>query len=85
MSNLTVPVKVLDYEIHSGSPEAHSYRLETVQGLVAACERLKEHASKFPGPYFVRCAELGTALATIDTTETPSAEIIRPICIEEGM
>jgi|HubBroStandDraft_4_1064222.scaffolds.fasta_scaffold3141331_1 hypothetical protein len=42
--------------------------LEAVDGLGAANDRMKEHAQRIPGSYFVFCQRTHAVLARIDTS-----------------
>jgi hypothetical protein len=42
--------------------------LEALEGLGAACERMRQLAEQTPGPYFVFSIESKAILATEDTT-----------------
>jgi hypothetical protein len=48
-------VKIPEYDIFSGQFDKDAIWLETVEGLGAACEKMKELAKNPPGPYFVFC------------------------------
>jgi len=58
----------LRYEIFSGSPYKNAIWLESVEGLDAACEQMRERAAKQPGPYFVFSVEAYAALASTNTS-----------------
>jgi hypothetical protein len=49
--------------------------LEAVEGLVAACEKMKEHAKKSPGAYFVFCQNRHKVLAHIDTRISENIQV----------
>ena len=46
-------MKIPAYDIFSGSTPQDAMWLEAVEGFGAACEKMKEHAKKSPGAYFV--------------------------------
>jgi hypothetical protein len=60
-------VSAHSYDIFSGS-RANPFWHEPVEGLEAACERMKQVAAQRPGRYFVFCARTGVVLAKIDTS-----------------
>jgi len=57
------------YEIFSGSRNKDPMWLESVEGLRAARERIKEKATATPGEFFVFCTKTYTVVASIDTSE----------------
>jgi hypothetical protein len=61
-------MKVPKYEIFFGHNYENAVWLEVVEGLGCAVERMKERATKTPGPYFVFCAQSHAVLLYIDTT-----------------
>lgn len=67
-AELGVDMKIPTYDIFAGSPDKALW-LEAMEGLGAACERMKERATEFPGPYFVFCTGTHKVLAVIDTAK----------------
>jgi hypothetical protein len=65
-------MRIPTYDLFSGSQYDGPVWLETVEGLAAACERMREHSQKSPGEYFVLCATTHRILASIDTTKSQS-------------
>jgi hypothetical protein len=57
------------YDIFSGSRDKDALWLEAVQGLGAACDRMKELAAQTKGPYFVFCTSTHKVLASVDTSQ----------------
>jgi hypothetical protein len=62
-------MSVPTYDIFSGAGYQDARWLEAVEGLAAACERMKYLAEQIPGPYFVFSTESKGILATVDTTQ----------------
>jgi hypothetical protein len=58
-------------DIFSGFFDKDAIWLETVEGLAAASERMKEFAARRPGPYFVFDCQNHNILDSIDTTRQP--------------
>jgi hypothetical protein len=48
--------------------------LEAVDGLGAANDRMKGHAQRMPGSYFVFCQRTHTVMARIDTSVSSDAQ-----------
>lgn len=67
-------MSVPTYHIFSGFPDRDALWLETVEGLGAAHDRMREHAVQSPGPYFVFCGQTHTVLASIDTSRPQKRE-----------
>ncbi len=63
-------MRIPTYDLFSGSQDEGPVWLETVQGLAAACERMKERSQTHPGEYFVLCTTSHRILAAIDTTQS---------------
>jgi hypothetical protein len=61
-------MSVPQYDIFSGKVDEDAIWLEAVEGLGAANERMKDHAHRIPGPYFVFCQQTHEALGSIDTS-----------------
>jgi hypothetical protein len=56
------------YDVFCGHPNKEALWIEAVDGLGAANDRMKEHAQRNPGPYFVFCQQTHAVLAAIDTS-----------------
>jgi hypothetical protein len=67
-------MKVPQYDIFSGRVDRDAMWLETVDGLGAAVERMKEYAKQSPGCYFVFCTNTHSAIASIDTSIPKNTE-----------
>jgi hypothetical protein len=67
-------MNVPQYDIFSGKVDEDAIWLEAVEGLGAANERMKEHAQRRPGPYFVFCQRTHAVLARIDTSVSSDAQ-----------
>ena len=63
-----------DYEIFSGSLHDEPMWLETVEGIAAATNRMKERARTVPGRYFVYSIEDSAVLVSIDTSDFTGRE-----------
>jgi hypothetical protein len=61
-------MQVPRYAIFSGFTDKDALWLESVEGLGAANERMKERAADSPGPYFIFCTKTHKVLASIDTS-----------------
>jgi len=61
-------MKVPRYHIFSGVRDKDALWLESVEGLGAANERMKERAAEKPGPYFIFCTDTHAVLASINTS-----------------
>ncbi|HKN25061.1 MAG TPA: hypothetical protein VJX72_09460 [Candidatus Acidoferrum sp.] len=61
-------MKVPQYDIFSGTLDRDALWLEAVEGLGAACERMKERAKESPGAYFVFCSTSRAVLASTNTS-----------------
>jgi len=57
------------YQIFSGPDYKHALRMDAVEEFGCAFERMRELATKKPGPYFVFCPSSRAVVATIDTTK----------------
>ena len=68
-------MKTPAYDIFSGSTPQDAMWLEAVEGLGAACEKMKEYAKKSPGPYFVLCQNTHMVLAHINTRISENIQI----------
>jgi hypothetical protein len=55
------------YDIFCGHVDKDAVWIETVDGLGAATDRMKQLAEEKPGPYFVFCTETHKVLASIHT------------------
>jgi hypothetical protein len=66
-------MRIPTYDLFSGSQDNGPVWLETVEGLAAACERMRERSAQDPGEYFVLCATTHKILASIHTTKSQSA------------
>lgn len=62
-------MRVPTYDIFSGSGYQDAKWLEAVEGLSAACERMKRLAEQMPGPYFVFSTDSKSILASVNTTQ----------------
>jgi hypothetical protein len=67
-------MRVPTYDIFSGTGYQDAKWLEAVEGLSAACERMKHLADQMPGPYFVFSTDSKAVLAAIDTTKPRAAQ-----------
>jgi len=74
-SNERCSVEIPTYDIFSGSAPQDAMWLEAVEGLDAACEKMKEHAKKSPGAYFVFCQNTHKVLANINTRISEDIQI----------
>ena len=63
-----MPTKSLVFDIFSGTPEEKTLWLESVEGLAAARERLKQISAAKPGKYFVFSTANNSVVATADTS-----------------
>jgi hypothetical protein len=64
------------FDIFAGRPnESDVAWIETVEGLGAACERMKALAARKPGPYFVFHALSHQVLGAVDTSRKSSSEV----------
>jgi hypothetical protein len=61
-------MKAPRYHIFSGSRDKDALWLESVEGLGAAHEKMKERAAEKPGPYFIFCTKTHAVLASINTS-----------------
>jgi hypothetical protein len=61
-------MKVPIYDIFSGAEDEKAVWLEAVEGLGAACTRVREFALDTPGHYFVFCPQTHRILFSIDTS-----------------
>ena len=59
-------MRIPTYDIFAGTQDKDALWLEAVDGLGAACDRMKERAAQAPGCYFVFCTQTHKVLATID-------------------
>jgi hypothetical protein len=64
-------MNVSKYHIFSGVREKGGLWLDSVEGLEAAKERIRQLSEKSPGHYYLFCAKTLQPLASIDT---PSAK-----------
>jgi hypothetical protein len=62
-------MRVPTYDIFSGAGYQDAKWLEAVEGLSAACERMKHLAEQMPGPYFVFSTDSKAILASVNTTK----------------
>jgi hypothetical protein len=60
-------MKIPTYDLFAGLPDKDASWLEAIQGLGAACDRMKDLAAESPDPYFVFCTQTRKVLASIDT------------------
>lgn len=60
---------MLTYDIFSGLREHGPIWLESIEGLEAACARMRDRATSKPGAYFVYCSQTNTVLASVDTSD----------------
>ena len=58
------------YEIFSGHNYRDAHWVESVEGMGAASNRMKQLAVEMPGPYFVFSTQARNILASIDTTQS---------------
>jgi hypothetical protein len=65
---------VPQYDIFRGRRDKDAVWLEAVDGLGAANDRMKEHARRMPGSYFVFCQQTHVVLARIDTSVSSDAQ-----------
>ena len=63
-----------EYEIFSGSLHNEPVWLETVEGIAAATNRMKERARIIPGQYFVYSIEDSAVFVWIDTSDARCLE-----------
>jgi len=69
------PMRIPKYDIFSGIPgNSSAIWKETVSGLGAANDRMKELAALRPGPYFVFDASSSNIMAQIDTSAAQKHE-----------
>ena len=61
-------MRVPHYHIFSGFRDKDALWLDSVEGLGAADERMKQLAAEKPGPYFIFSTDTHTVLASIDTS-----------------
>lgn len=61
-------MRIPTYDLFSGSPDEGPVWLEKVEGLAAACDRMRERSERSPGQYFVLCGATHRILASIDTS-----------------
>ncbi len=61
-------MKKLKYHIFSGSREKGGLWLDSVEGLDAAKDRIRQLSEKTPGHYYVFCAKTLEPLVTVDTS-----------------
>jgi hypothetical protein len=61
-------MQVPTYDIFSGLRDKNAIWVESVEGLGAAYERMKETAAKTPGRYFIFYTGTHTVLASIDSS-----------------
>jgi len=66
-------VKMPIYDIFSGLRENGPIWVEAVDGLEAACARMRERADHNPGAYFVFCSQTNAVLASVDTSNNGPA------------
>lgn len=64
------------FDIFYGAIDRNAMWIEAVEGLGAACERMKEHASENPGQYFVFNMETHKVLVSIDTSRPDDQELL---------
>jgi hypothetical protein len=57
------------YNIFCGLHEEGAVWLDGSDGLEEACERMREHAQRLPGHYFVLCAETQKIAASTDSSQ----------------
>jgi hypothetical protein len=68
-------MKVPKYHVFSGNfRDKGGLWLESVEGLEAAKERVRQLSEKSPGHYYVFCAKTLQPLASIDTSSTKQDE-----------
>jgi hypothetical protein len=67
-------MEVFTYDIFSGLQDKNAMWVESVEGLRAAYERMKEIAAKTRGRYFVFCTRTNNVVASVDTTREPKAK-----------
>jgi len=68
------------FDVFSGLLDKDARWIESVEGVCAAYERIKELAAATPGPYFVFDTVSNKVLAKIDNTQpNPEAETARPL------
>lgn len=63
-------MQIPQYDVFSGAVDKHAIWLEAVDGLGNAQMRMKWHAAKKPGPYFVFCQETRSILEVLDTSQS---------------
>jgi hypothetical protein len=61
-------MRVPTVHIFSGFRDKDALWLDSVEGLGAADERMKQLAAEKPGPYFIFSTDTHTVLASIDTS-----------------
>jgi hypothetical protein len=62
-------MKIPEYDVFSGKfGDGDAIWLEAVDGLDAACERMKQRAARLPGKYFVFCQTTHIVQASVDTS-----------------
>jgi hypothetical protein len=66
-------MKLMVYDIFSGLPSEEPLWLQSVEGLEAACARMRERADAAPGHYFVFCSQTQKVLASADTSHRKKA------------
>jgi hypothetical protein len=62
------------YDVFRGHPNKEALWIEAVDGLGAANDRMKEHAQRIPGSYFVFCQRTHAVMARIDTSVSSDAQ-----------
>ncbi len=77
-------MKIPGYDIFSGSTNNDAVRLDAVEGLGAACDKMKKYAKQTPGPYFVFCRKTHAVLAHINTTISDEIRIDESAPLEKS-
>jgi hypothetical protein len=67
-------VEISRYDIFSGWKNKDAMWLEAIDGLITACDKMKQHAKLIPGPYFVYCVDTQRVLASVDTLISPDIQ-----------
>jgi len=70
-------MRVPTFHVFSGFRDKDAMWLESVEGLGAANERMKQLAGEKPGPYFVFSTDTSNVVASIDTSIQSGAKAHR--------
>jgi len=67
-------MKIPQYDVFSGRIDRDAMWLESIDGLAASVDRMKEYAKQSPGRYFVFCSKTHTVVASINTPMVEDVE-----------